>query len=227
MSNRKSEVLIKYLHTLSQVGFNKSDEKVQNVINEIEKELEIQKKPKLINYLAKNPNKALVVAIKDNSGSVGVWEKRVFKEYYDLAIKETKDKYSDVEEMFINFHTEAKQVTKENFYTDAATGGTIVSSGIRELNKLLNTDREVIVIQMSDGDNLTSDNARVLSKLNDDIFPNVKYFKYVEANQYNRHSTLMSAYKNITNSKFSYVIIKQNDDALKGIRFGEELESLQ
>ena len=43
-------------------------------------------------------------------------------------------------------------------------------------------------------------------------------FGYGEVNQYNRHSTLMSAYKNITNEKFRYYILKQKSDVYTAMR---------
>lgn len=224
MSNRKAGELNKFLSNLSQLGFNKEDEKVVRVINEIEKELELQ--TQVESSAIKDPNKALVIGIKDNSGSIGEWENKVFKEYYDLAKKEIEKHYDDLEEMFIVHHTEAKISTKYNFFNEGKAGGTIASSALRELKKHLNTDREVIVIQFSDGDNLTSDNYRTNKILKEDVLPKVKYFKYVEANQYNCHSTLMNSYKYNTNDNFKHIVIKLTDDALKGLRFGEELESL-
>lgn len=154
MSNRKVEVLCKYLTNLAQLGFTKDEERVQKIINEIEKELElstIQAKETL-----KNPNKALVVAIKDVTGSIGDWENNVFNEYYKLAIDEINNKYTDIKELFITHTTEANIVSEEEFFKLNTLGGTIISSALRKLKEYINTDREIIVIQFSDGDNLTS-----------------------------------------------------------------------
>lgn len=228
MSNRKASELTKYLVALSQLGFKKEDERVLKVINEIEKELEltINTSEKLISV--KDPNNALVIAIKDCSGSIGVWENYCFNEYYKLALNEISKKYTDVKELFITHHTEAKVVSEEDFFTKNEYGGTIASTALRELIKHLDTNREVIVIQFSDGDNLTSDAPRMIKILNDEIFPKIKYFKYFESNQYRRHSTLAeTVFKKIKNEKLSFIVAKEKDHALKGMRFGEELDNLK
>lgn len=40
----------------------------------------------------------------------------------------------------------------------------------------------------------------------------------VQLYQYNRHSTLMSAYKHIKDEKFRYYILKQKSDVLQAMR---------
>ena len=43
-------------------------------------------------------------------------------------------------------------------------------------------------------------------------------FGYGEVNQYNRHSTLMSAYKNIKDENFRYYILKQKADVFHAMK---------
>jgi uncharacterized sporulation protein YeaH/YhbH (DUF444 family) len=43
-------------------------------------------------------------------------------------------------------------------------------------------------------------------------------FGYGEVNQYNRHSTLMSAYKNIKNENFRYYVLKQKADVFHSMK---------
>jgi uncharacterized sporulation protein YeaH/YhbH (DUF444 family) len=43
-------------------------------------------------------------------------------------------------------------------------------------------------------------------------------FGYGEVNQYNRHSTLMSAYKNIKDEQFRYYILKQKADVFHAMK---------
>jgi uncharacterized sporulation protein YeaH/YhbH (DUF444 family) len=225
MSNRRAGELNKYIVTLSHLGFTKDDQKVQLALHEIEKELGLLVIPNE-NKLTKDKNKALVVAIRDVSGSVGIWEKERFDEYLRLALNEIKQKYMDVEVKYIVHHTEAKVVNEEDF-SKSLSGGTIISSALKELIKHLDTDKEVIVIQFSDGDNLHSDNPRTVKLLNDEILPKVKYFKYFEANQYSRTDTILQkVFKTIKQSNFSYLEAKRTDDSLKGVRFGQELEEL-
>ncbi|PAD70550.1 hypothetical protein CHH83_01745 [Bacillus sp. 7586-K] len=228
MSNRKAEVLIKYLSNLSHLGYTKEDEKVKFIIKEIEGELNLL--PSETNEVPKDKNKALLIVVKDTSGSMNKWENLVTKEYYELALQGIKNTYKDVEELFISHTTEAKLTSKDDLFNTQNSGGTFASSGLRETLDLLNTDREVIIIQFSDGDNLTSDNSRCIKLLVDEILPKVKYFKYVEANQYNRFSTILQGsdnYKSIEKDKFSYYVINVKDDALKGLRLIDEINLIK
>jgi uncharacterized sporulation protein YeaH/YhbH (DUF444 family) len=226
MSNRKAGELNKYLHTLAYFGFDKEDEKVKLLMNEIENELGLVTTKLVESPLVKDKHKALVIAIKDNSASMSSWENHVSAEYYDLAIESIKKKYNDVEEWFVSHSTEATLSSKEETFSKGKRGGTIVSSAFTFLKDKLSTDREIIVLQFSDGDNLTSDNARVIKMLTEDFLPNVKYFKYIELNQYKRHSTLMSVYRNIKEKNFSCLVAIESDDSLKGFRLRNELEKL-
>jgi hypothetical protein len=177
--------------------------------------------------IIKDKNKALVIGVKDVSGSMGNWENAVLKEYFDLALSGIKSQYNDVAEVYITHATESKVVDKADFFGNCVSGGTILSSGIRAILPFLeNTDREIIILQLSDGDNLTSDNTRVVKLLSDEILPKVKYFKYVESNQYDRHSTIMKGYKLIKENNFNSLTIKERDGGLKGLRLKEELEAL-
>jgi hypothetical protein len=179
------------------------------------------------NTIIKDKNKALVIGVKDVSGSMGVWENAVLKEYFDLALSGIKSQYNDVAEVYITHSTEAKVVDKVDFFGNCLSGGTILSSGIRAILPFLeNTDREIIILQLSDGDNLTSDSCRVIKLLSDEILPKVKYFKYVEINQCNRHTAIMNGYKQIKENNFDSLVIKERDGSLKGLRFKEEIEAL-
>jgi uncharacterized sporulation protein YeaH/YhbH (DUF444 family) len=63
----------------------------------------------------------------------------------------------------------------------------------------------------SDGDSLKSYNARCV-KLVGELMKVSNIFGYGEVNQYNRHSTSISAYKNISDERFRHYILKQKVD---------------
>lgn len=69
----------------------------------------------------------------------------------------------------------------------------------------------------SDGDNLTSDNERCV-KLIEELIKRSNMFGYGEVNQYNRSSTLMSAYKNIKKDQFMYYVIKEKGEVYQALR---------
>jgi uncharacterized sporulation protein YeaH/YhbH (DUF444 family) len=55
-------------------------------------------------------------------------------------------------------------------------------------------------------------------KLVQEIMQHSNMFGYGEVNAYNRHSTLMSVYKNITDPKFNYYILKEKADVYHSMK---------
>jgi uncharacterized protein len=168
------------------------------------------------NEVVKPESKAVVLAMMDTSGSMGLWEKYMARSFFFWMTRFLRTKYETVEIAFIAHHTEAKVVTEEEFFNKGESGGTICSSAYRKALELIETKYSpsrynIYPFHFSDGDNLTSDNARCV-KLVNELLKVSNMFGYGEVNQYNRHSTLMSAYKNIKDEKFRYYILKQKSD---------------
>ncbi len=174
------------------------------------------------NEVVKPESKAVVLAMMDTSGSMGLWEKYMARSFFFWMTRFLRTKYETVEIAFIAHHTEAKVVTEEEFFTKGESGGTICSSAYRKALELIETQYSpsrynIYPFHFSDGDNLTSDNARCV-KLVNELMKVSNMFGYGEVNQYNRHSTLMSAYKNIKDEKFHYYILKQKSDVFHAMK---------
>lgn len=174
------------------------------------------------NEVIKPDSKAVVLAMMDTSGSMGIWEKYMARSFFFWMNRFLRTKYETVEIEFIAHHTEAKVVPEEDFFTKGESGGTICSSVYRKALELIDSKYDpvkynIYPFHFSDGDNLTSDNARCV-KLVEQLMKTCNMFGYGEVNQYNRHSTLMSAYKNINNEKFRYYILKQKADVFHAMK---------
>ncbi|MDF0727282.1 sporulation protein YhbH [Cytobacillus sp. S13-E01] len=174
------------------------------------------------NEVVKPDSKAVVLAMMDTSGSMGIWEKYMARSFFFWMTRFLRTKYETVEIEFIAHHTEAKVVTEEDFFSKGESGGTICSSAYRKALELIDGKYQpsrynIYPFHFSDGDNLTSDNARCV-KLVTEIMKVSNMFGYGEVNQYNRHSTLMSAYKNISDEKFRYFILKQKADVFHAMK---------
>jgi uncharacterized protein len=174
------------------------------------------------NEVVKPDSKAVVLAMMDTSGSMGLWEKYMARSFFFWMTRFLRTKYETVEIAFIAHHTEAKVVTEDEFFTKGESGGTICSSAYRKALELIETKYSpsrynIYPFHFSDGDNLTSDNARCV-KLVQELMKVSNMFGYGEVNQYNRHSTLMSAYKNIKDEKFRYYILKQKSDVFHAMK---------
>jgi uncharacterized protein len=184
------------------------------------------------NEVVKPESKAVVLAMMDTSGSMGIWEKYMARSFFFWMTRFLRTKYETVEIVFIAHHTEAKVVSEEDFFSRGESGGTICSSAYRKALELIEEKYKpsrynIYPFHFSDGDNLTSDNARCV-KLVGELMKVSNMFGYGEVNQYNRHSTLMSAYKNIKDPNFRYYILKQKADVYYAMKsFFRKEESAQ
>jgi uncharacterized sporulation protein YeaH/YhbH (DUF444 family) len=92
-----------------------------------------------------------------------------------------------VDVVFISHTSEAQEVDEETFFKSRETGGTVVSTALVEMKRLIDDrypvdDWNIYAAQASDGDNISSDSARCRQLLADDILPICQYFAYVEVN---------------------------------------------
>lgn len=175
------------------------------------------------NEIIKPDSKAVVLAMMDTSGSMGLWEKYMARSFFFWMTRFLRTKYETVEIEFIAHHTEAKVVSEEDFFTKGESGGTICSSAYRMALEIIQTKYppnkfNIYPFHFSDGDNLTSDNPRCV-KLVEEIMKVSNMFGYGEVNQYNRQgSTLFSAYKHIEHEKFKYHILKKKADVFHALQ---------
>ncbi|WP_017728813.1 sporulation protein YhbH [Halalkalibacterium ligniniphilum] len=174
------------------------------------------------NEVIRPESKAVVLAMMDTSGSMGKWEKYMARSFFFWMTRFLRTKYESVEIEFIAHHTEAKVVSEEDFFTKGESGGTICSSAYRKALELIGDKYDpkrynIYPFHFSDGDNLTSDNARCV-KLVSELMASSRMFGYGEVNQYSRHSTLMSAYKNISDPHFRHYILKEKGDVYHAMK---------
>jgi sporulation protein YhbH len=170
----------------------------------------------------RKPNSnAVVIAMMDTSGSMGVFEKYIARSFFFWMTRFLRTKYEKVEIVFIAHHTEAKEVSEDAFFSKGESGGTICSSAYRKALEIIDkryppSRFNLYPFHFSDGDNLTSDNERCV-KLVMELIKRANMFGYGEVNQYNRHSTLMSAYKHIHDEKFKHSIIREKGEVYKAL----------
>lgn len=165
---------------------------------------------------------AVVLAIMDTSGSMGNFEKYIARTFFFWLVRFLRTRYEKVEIVFIAHHTEAKEVTEEQFFTKGESGGTICSSAYRLAidiikNRYPLSAHNIYPFHFSDGDNLTSDNERCI-KLVQELMELSNMFSYAEVNQYNRHSTLMSAYRTIKDERFMSCVIRDKSDVYRALK---------
>ena len=139
--------------------------------------------------ITKPNSNAVVIAMMDTSGSMGVFEKYIARSFFFWMTRFLRTKYEKVEIVFIAHHTEAKEVTEEAFFSKGESGGTICSSAYRKALEIIDKRYpsnlyNLYPFHFSDGDNLTSDNERCV-KLVTELMKRANMFGYGEVNQYN------------------------------------------
>ncbi|MGH2516628.1 MAG: DUF444 family protein, partial [Ktedonobacterales bacterium] len=167
---------------------------------------------------------AVVIAMMDVSGSMGTFEKYVSRAFYYWMVRFLRTKYDNVKIVFIAHHTEAKEVTEEEFFTHGESGGTQVSSAYELALKIIeerfpSDDWNIYPFHFSDGDNLPLDNERCVS-LVQKLMEVCNIFGYGEIREghYRSPSTLMSAFNKIQDKKFLAVTISDKSEVYPALR---------
>lgn len=165
---------------------------------------------------------AVIIAMMDTSGSMGSFEKYCARSFFFWMTRFLRKQYEKVEIVFLAHHTEAKEVTEHDFFTRGESGGTICSSVYQKALEIIDeryppSSYNIYPFHFSDGDNLTSDNERCI-KLIQELLTRTNMFGYGEVNQYNRGSTLMSAYRNLKQDRFMYYVIKEKGEVYSALK---------
>jgi len=110
---------------------------------------------------------AVVLCVMDTSGSMDTMKKYLARSFFFLLYRFLCTKYQNVEIVFIAHHTEAREVSEEEFFHKGESGGTFISSGYRKALEIIDqryhpTLWNVYVFHCSDGDNFDSDNPAAL-----------------------------------------------------------------
>ncbi len=173
------------------------------------------------NNYAQRPDptsQAVMFCLMDVSGSMDQATKDMAKRFYILLYLFLTRSYKDVEVVFIRHHTQAKEVDEQEFFYSQETGGTIVSSALKLMDKIIK-DRypldqwNIYAAQASDGDNWNDDSPVCGKLLRQSILPVVRYYAYVEITQ-REHQSLWHQYEKIISEFDNFAIqqIKEQND---------------
>jgi uncharacterized sporulation protein YeaH/YhbH (DUF444 family) len=128
---------------------------------------------------------AVMFCIMDVSGSMDEQRKDTAKRFFILLYLFLKRVYDKIEVVFIRHHTAAAEVDEEEFFHSRESGGTVVSSALNLLAKIISEryssgEWNSYVAQASDGDNWDNDSVLCKQMLINTIMPAVQYYTYVE-----------------------------------------------
>src|SRR5260221_11985774 len=156
--------------------------------------------------------------------SMGEFEKYIARSFYFWMVRFLRTKYNNVKIVFISHHTEAREVTEEEFFTHGEGGGKEVPSAYKPALDIIKErynpdDWNIYPFHFSDGDNLPWDNDRcvqLVTKLME--LCNIFGYGEIREGHYRSPSTLMSAYNKITDKKFIAVTISDKKEVYPALR---------
>ena len=146
-------------------------------------------------------SQAVMFCVMDVSGSMDQARKDLAKRFFILLYLFLTRHYEKIDIVFIRHHTQAAEVSEEQFFHSTESGGTVVSSALVLLDQIIHArypqgDCNIYVAQASDGDNFTNDSGNCRQLLVEKILPLVRYFAYVqvaeeEQNLWDEYSQLL------------------------------------
>jgi sporulation protein YhbH len=173
----------------------------------------------------KTESNAVVICIMDTSGSMDTVKKYLARSFYFLLYQFVSQRYENTELVFISHHTEAREVTEEEFFHKGESGGTFVSSGYKKAHEIIDARYHpaiwnIYVFHASDGDNFPSDNdaaleeARRLCELSN-LFG---YGEIKPEGSYSFSGSLFQLFQQIEAENFVMVKIEKKEDLWKAFR---------
>jgi len=162
---------------------------------------------------------AVVFCLMDTSGSMDILKKYLARSFFFLLYQFVNTKYRNVETIFIAHHTEAQQVTEEEFFSKVESGGTMISSAYVKALEII-AERyhpsmwNIYAFHCSDGENFDADNdaaVRTAEKLCDVC----NLFGYGEIKPHEGfiyESSMMSLFHKLKAPNFVAVSIERKED---------------
>ncbi len=136
---------------------------------------------------------AVMFCLMDVSGSMSEHMKDLAKRFYMLLYIFLTRRYRHVEIVFIRHTDQAEEVDEDTFFHSRATGGTVVSSVLQAMRRIVEQryrpdDWNIYAAQASDGDNSHNDGELTARLLKESVLPVAQYFAYLEVGEENERS---------------------------------------
>jgi hypothetical protein len=162
---------------------------------------------------------AVVLCIMDTSGSMDTMKKYLARSFFFLLYRFLCTRYQNVEIVFIAHHTEAREVSEDEFFHKGESGGTFISSGYVKALEIINQRYHpalwnVYAFHCSDGDNFDSDNPAAL-KAATELAQVANLFGYGEIKPLGEGyygSSMIQFFSQIQEPNFQTVQIQRKED---------------
>lgn len=133
----------------------------------------------------KPTTQAVMFCLMDVSASMTEPLKDLAKRFFMLLHVFLTRHYREVDVVFIRHTTEAQEVDEETFFTGTETGGTVISTALEEMQRVIDarypvSEWNIYAAQASDGHNVSEDMPRCIELLEKRLMPECQYFAYIE-----------------------------------------------
>jgi hypothetical protein len=162
---------------------------------------------------------AVVLCIMDTSGSMDTMKKYLARSFFFLLYQFIRSKYRNVEIVFIAHHTEAKEVTEEEFFHKGESGGTFISSGYQRALEIIAARYHpslwnIYAFHCSDGDNFDSDNPAALraAKALTEVCNLFGYGEIKPLGSRYYESSMLNIFRRLEADNFQTVLIERKED---------------
>jgi len=167
----------------------------------------------------KKESNAVVLCIMDTSGSMDTMKKYLARSFFFLLYQFICTKYRHVEIVFIAHHTEANEVTEEEFFHKGESGGTFISSGYQKALDIIQARYHpslwnIYAFHCSDGDNFDSDNPTALRTAKElaDVCNLFGYGEIKPLGSRYYESSMLNIFRRLEAENFQTVLIERKED---------------
>lgn len=168
---------------------------------------------------------AVVICIMDTSGSMDTLKKYLARSFFFLLYQFVRTRYQKVEVVFIAHHTEAREVSEEEFFHKGESGGTFISSGYRKALEVIAARYHpslwnIYAFHCSDGDNFASDNEAAL-KAAKELCDVANLFGYGEIKPRGvraYESSMLSVFSRLKADNYQTILIAAKEDIWPGLK---------
>ena len=160
--------------------------------------------------------KAVMFCLMDVSGSMDEARKDIAKRFFILLYLFLQRHYERTDVIFIRHHTQASEVSEEEFFHSAETGGTVVSSALELMHQIIQAryspaEWNIYGAQASDGDNWHQDSSKCRELLTGKLLPLTRYFAYVQVGDEDQN--LWQEYTEVLGTNSNFAMRKINEAA--------------
>src|SRR5215472_10266326 len=167
----------------------------------------------------KKESNAVVMCVMDTSGSMDTMKKYLARSFFFLLYQFITTRYRNVEIVFIGHHTEANEVSEEEFFHKGESGGTFISSGYLKALEIIQQRYHpslwnIYAFHCSDGDNFDSDNPAALRAAKElaDVCNLFGYGEIKPLGSRYYESSMLNVFRRLDAENFHSVLIERKED---------------